>query len=218
MNGRGGVSTHQGTCVGTLRLRREPSELVPTMCARAWRFRKSSEYRPLWPYSGCFASTCHLSQHSPNLCWCPARHAKRNERKRGEQGRKGRWSRHAPVSSDQHCGMWQKTQLLHGFLAFFGSAACAAQRSQHSAAEVVLCVRPHATASPPGSLCGSSPHIAGVVTPGQSSKQLSTVSGSSHNPLPHRGRGGDVATAVGAAVGVAAAGLTLAVVGTAAPV
>ena len=63
VNGRGGVSPHQGTCVGTLRLRREPSELVPTMCARAWRFRKSSEYRPLWPYSGCFASTCHLSQH-----------------------------------------------------------------------------------------------------------------------------------------------------------
>ena len=49
-----------------------------------------------------------------------------------------------------------------------------------------LCEAPHTTAWPPGSLCGSSPHCGGVVTPGQSAPQLVLVSGGSHLPSPHR--------------------------------
>ena len=89
-------------------------------------------------------------------------------------------------------GLWVGHEL-NGFLACFGSAACAAQRAQHSLALVTRCsgAEPHATASPAGSECGSSPHSAGVVMPGQSAGQSIIVSGGSHRPSPHvPGEGG----------------------------
>ena len=91
------------------------------------------------------------------------------------------------MSSAQHCGdSWHQTHELHGRFELRGLAACSLQRWQHSAAVATLCEAPHTTAYPPGSLCGSSPHCAGVLTAGQSAPQLALVSGGSHLPSPQR--------------------------------
>ena len=59
-----------------------------------------------------------------------------------------------PVSSPQHMGSGQKTQLLHGRLAFLGFLACAAHRSQQSCALSARWLMPKTTAWPPVSEWG----------------------------------------------------------------